>query len=203
MGVPKHKLHTWREYQTWDDGRRYELIGGEVFDMTPAPRPAHQQALGNLHVAFAAFFKGRKCLPFMAPIDVVLSDHDVVQPDLLVVCKPEQIRETHIAGTPALVVEILSPSNHVHDRQRKMRLYATAGVREYWIINPEEQTLEVFLLNRAGKYTMECAGDRVGTVESPSFPGLRVVLEELFDFSDGVWEMRETNSPPAEDVRKP
>ena len=201
MGLPEHKLHTWQEYQTWGDDHRYELIGGEVFDMTPAPRPSHQTVANRLSLYFNLYLRGKKCQLFQAPTDVVLSDYDVVQPDLFVVCRPEQVRDTHIADAPALVIEILSPSTRQRDRTFKRKLYARSGVLEYWLVDGDLGEVEVLLLGEDGLYKVAESFVPGDTLTSPSFPGLEIPSAEVFDLPKG-WEIRETNSPPPEDVRK-
>ena len=194
MGLPQRKTYTWHDYQTWGDDRRCELIDGEIFDMSPAPGTVHQQVAGRLFVAIDRFFQGKRCQPFIAPTDVVLSEHDVVQPDLFVVCDPNQVKETHVAGAPALVVEIVSPSSRSHDRIAKTRLYARAGVKEYWIVSPDDRTAELFLLNN-GKYTLEQLLEAPETLSSPSFPGLKIPLAKLFPPPKPKLELREDAEP--------
>ncbi len=121
----------WDDYRVWDDGQRWELIGGEPFCMSPAPGSRHQEIVGGLFAHLFQHFQGRPCQPFVSPIDVKLSTEDVVQPDIVVVCDRSQVLETHIEGPPDLAVEVLSPSSHRHDRVRKLRLYARYGVGEY------------------------------------------------------------------------
>ena len=202
MGLPQHKTYTWHDYQTWDDDdHRCELIDGEIFDMSPAPRTSHQRISIKLASAFDRFFQGKRCQPFAAPTDVVLSEHDVVQPDLFVVCDPNQIKETHIEGAPALAVEILSPSTRSIDRVHKIRLYARAGVKEYWIISPEDGSAELFLLNN-GKYTLEQSLEAHETLTSPSFPGLKIPLAKIFPPPAPKLELREDAEPYGAAPRK-
>ena len=200
MGLPEHKTYTWHDYQAWNNDHRYELIDGEIFDMTPAPRTSHQRIAGKIFVALDHFFAGKQCQPFVAPTDVVLSEYDVVQPDLLVVCDPEQIKETHIEGAPAMVVEILSPATRSRDRVQKTRLYARAGIKEYWIVSPDDAAVELFLLNN-GKYTLELSAEFHETLVSPSFPGLEIPLCDIFPPPPPELEIRE-NSPPYGDVHR-
>jgi Uma2 family endonuclease len=183
MGEPAQKIkhYTWSDYQQLPDEQRTEIIGGEIFDMSPAPSMRHQSIAFELSLQLGNFFKGKPCKPFAAPADVKLSDDDVVQPDLMVVCDQDQIKETHVEGAPALVIEILSPSTHSHDRKRKMELYARSGVKEVWLVSPRPASIEVFLLDGAtyrfvGMYQVE------DDFKSPAFPELRLDLKEVFDF---------------------
>ena len=114
MSEPSHKNrphYTWADYQTWNDDQRWEIIGGEAYLMSPGPTSRHQIISSALHAQMYAYFTGKPCRVLAAPMDVRLSDEDVVQPDLLVVCRPDQLTRTHIEGAPTLVVEILSASS--------------------------------------------------------------------------------------------
>ena len=172
---------TWEDYLKSAEGERWEIVDGVVYDMSPTPAIPHQVVAREIGGVFYNYFKGKKCQPFAAPTAVKLSRHDVVEPDLLVVCDPRQIKPTHIEGAPALVVEILSPSSHGQDRVRKMRLYAKAGVKEYWIVTPFPACVEVFLLDGA-TYRMHGAYGKDEEMTSATFPDLKLRLAEIFDF---------------------
>ncbi len=177
----KEQLYTWADYQNWPDEERWEIIDGEAYMMSPAPTTRHQAILGALAREFLNHFHNRKCKPFLSPVDVKLSEEDIVQPDIVVVCDDRQIKETHIDGAPALAVEIVSPSSAVHDRMRKMRLYAEAGVKEYWIVTPHPSMVEIFLLD--GKtYRMHATFGRGDVLVGGIFKGLKINLKEVFSF---------------------
>ncbi len=177
----KRRSFTWDDYQSWDDKRRWELVGGEAYEMTPAPVPRHQEIVGNLFPELRRFFAGKKCNVFLAPIDVRLSEEDVVQPDIVVVCDRRQVTPTHIEGAPTLVVEILSPSTGLHDRTRKMPLYARAGVGEVWLVTPYPWLVEVFQLD-GDRYLVHGAYSKKDRLHSPGFPKLTISLSKVFDF---------------------
>ena len=183
MGEPayKNKRYTWSDYQQFPDEERWEMIGGEIFDMSPAPTTRHQSIAGELFFQLKGFFKGKPCKPFIAPTDLKLSDEDVVQPDLMVVCDEKQITESHVEGAPALVVEIFSPSTLSHDRKRKMALYARAGVKEVWLVSPLPPGIEVFLLDGA-TYRFMGMYQLADDFKSPSFGELELDMEAVFDF---------------------
>ncbi len=182
MPEPARNLgFNWNNYRSWGDDQRWELIDGEPFAMAPAPTTRHQRILARLTRRFEDFFEGRSCTPFPAPTDVRLSDVDVVQPDIVVVCNPDQIKRTHIEGPPTLVVEILSPGTEAFDRVRKMRLYAEKGVREVWLFTPYPWLAEVYLL-KDGKYLLDAAYEKKDELTSPTFPELSVKLETIFDY---------------------
>lgn len=138
--------YTYDDYLTWPDEPRQEIINGVSYAMS-SPTVRHQELSMRLSMAMVPFFKGRPCRLFAAPLDVVLSEDTVVQPDLLVVCDPKKITGACIRGAPDLVVEILSPSSASYDRLLKFKRYADAGVKEYWIVSPDLATVEIFTLD--------------------------------------------------------
>lgn len=171
---------TWREYQTWTDEERWEIIDGIAYAMSPAPSTQHQTVAGNLFVTFKQACAGKPCKPFIAPTDVKLSDRDVVQPDILVVCDPTKITPSHIEGAPDVVVEILSPHTSAKDLREKKALYERAGVKEYLIVDPLEH-YAIRFLNGADGYDK-------GTVFGPdqmlaiaTLEGVEVPLWEVFE----------------------
>ena len=162
-----------------DDGRRYELIGGVIY-VSPAPVVKHQRVLRRLERVITDFVEERALgEAFFAPIDVRLSPHDVVQPDLVVVLREHRRRLTRarIEGTPDLVIEILSPSNPGHDLVRKAALYAAAGVPEYWIVDPRNDTVRVLLLENRTYVDMPGIEERF---RSQVLAGLEIPVRELF-----------------------
>jgi len=176
----KQTDYVWNDYVTWNDDGRWEIVGGEAFDMSPAPGVEHQRAVLRLSAALYRHFTGKRCEVFVSPVDVKLSEHDVVQPDIAVVCERSKVKPTHIEGAPSLVVEVLSPSTEMHDRLRKMALYARTGVKEVWLAVPRAALVEVFVLDGAtyrltGTYTK---GDKL---RSSMFPELNVNLRKAFD----------------------
>lgn len=176
----KKERFTWDDYRTWPDDERWEIIGGEAFAMSPAPATRHQLLVARLTSAFEVFLRGKKCQVYPSPVDLKLSDEDVVQPDLLVVCEQEKVKPTHIEGPPTLVIEILSPSTELMDRGRKLDLYAASGVKEVWLVAPYPSLIEIFVLD-GGDYRRAHAFTREQEFSCPSFPDLRLGLDSLFD----------------------
>ncbi len=135
------------DYYALPDERRVELIDGVIYDMT-APTYPHQMILGELFFQLTSYINGKKgtCIPFMAPADVQLDGDDktMVEPDVFVVCDRSKITKTHTIGAPDLVIEILSPSTWRKDSYTKLAKYTLAGVREYWIIDPETLKIMVY-----------------------------------------------------------
>jgi Uma2 family endonuclease len=171
---------TYADYLTWPADERWEIIGGEAYAMTPAPTLRHQKIAGNLFASFAAFFKGKTCVPFYAPTDVVLDDFNIVQPDILVVCDRGKMTDANVQGAPDLVVEILSPSTGLRDKREKKVLYERFGVREYLVVDPEHEMVERFVL-ADGSYGSEEAFGWAETLSLAIFPELALNLWEIFD----------------------
>lgn len=176
----QRRRYTWTDYQTWPDHERWEIIGGDAYLMA-SPTSRHQRMVGELHAQMHRHFKGKSCQVFVSPMDVVLDEQDVVQPDLLVVCDPKQITRTHIERAPILVVEILSPNSAGIDRLLKLNLYARAGVKEYWIVTPVPSLVEVLVLE-GNRYVVHNVFGKDDTLTSPTFPELQVTLKDVFDF---------------------
>lgn len=176
------KQFTWDDYQLWPNDERWEVINGEAFAMSPAPTLRHQTILVELTARFHEYFMNKSCQAFVAPTDVKLSDADIVQPDLLIVCDSEKLKGTHVEGAPDLIVEILSPSTAAFDRVRKMRLYAANGVKEVWLITPYPWLAEVFVLDgKSYRLTQVC--EKNDTLNSVTFPGLNILLSDIFNYS--------------------
>ena len=175
------RAYTWDDYRAWPDDERWEVIGGEAYAMSPSPTVRHQMVQMNIWAGLNAFLRGQECRAFVAPLDVKLSEMDVVQPDVLVVCKPGQIKSTHIEGAPALVVEILSDSSERHDRGTKMRLYAAHGVPEVWLVTPYPSMIEVYRLD-GESYRLVATYMPEDMLKSPGFPKLKLRLKDVFDF---------------------
>jgi len=181
--------YTYADYLQWRFKERLELIKGHIYKMSPAPAPKHQRAAISISAALFVFLKKKKCEVFPAPFDVRLpvknkkKDNEVttvVQPDICVICDETKIDERGCCGAPDLVIEILSPHNSSHDVKTKYELYEEAGVKEYWIVNPEIENVVVFILNGKGKFEQAkvYAGD--GTISSVVIAGFKIKVSEIF-----------------------
>ena len=171
---------TYRDYLQLPEGDRRELIEGDFY-VVPAPNIKHQDAVANLGTALRGFVRsGRLGQVVWAPTDVVLSSESVVQPDILFVSNERRdiITEANVSGAPDLVVEILSPSTAERDRDLKLNLYAKHGVREYWIVDPVEETVEVIELGVEGATSVRRYD--AGSVESALIPGFAILLDDVF-----------------------
>ncbi len=163
-----------------DDGQRHEIIDGEHV-VNPAPSPRHQAVSGRLFVQlYQQVEVAGHGQVFFSPIDVELSPHDIVQPDLVVVLNEhrEIIIPTRIKGTPDLVVEVLSDSTRELDQVRKKSAYQRAGVPEYWIVDPQEHHVQQFLLH-AGEYRL--TGTHRERLQADSLPGVQIDLQPLWE----------------------
>ena len=180
MGLPeKEQQYTYADYCTWDDGERWELIDGVPYAMA-SPSTTHQRILKKIAVRLEIFLEGKPCEVFIAPYDVRLNaaENTVVQPDLLVVCDGEKIDDRGCKGAPDMVIEILSPSTAAHDRFRKFNAYQNAGIREYWIVDPDYRTVQVHILEN-GRYFIKIHGE---TDKIPVFvlEGCEISLPDVF-----------------------
>jgi Uma2 family endonuclease len=162
-----------------DDGKRWELFDGEVY-VTPSPNTRHQRVSKRLHRMLEAYFEGGgKGEVFAAPLDVILSKHDVVVPDLVVVTDPTTISDRGVEGPPAIAIEILSPSSVENDRDLKAKRYAALGVEHFWIVDPKAKRLECYRL-RDNRYerVLDAEGDEI--VRHPDWPELTIPLADLW-----------------------
>ena len=168
-----------------DDGLRHEIIDGEHY-VTAAPNLRHQELVGRLHLTIGAFVEDRpeRGRVFLSPFDVVFSFHDIVEPDLVFVA-PDQfeiLTDKNIQGTPALVVEILSPSMRKRDRELKRALYDRSGVREYWLVEPEHHAVTMHRRAPDGSFppVAHLTATALDTLDTPLLQGWSLALTRLF-----------------------
>ena len=179
----KNKPFTYQDYLQLPDkpGYRYEVLEG-VLVKDPSPSVMHQRVSRRLYRILEDYFWSTD--PdgevFYAPLDTTFGEINVIQPDLFYVSGKQKniIKETRIDGPPALIIEILSPTSRRKDRLQKMRIYQKAQVQHYWILDPEEKTLECFAL-REGAYTVVASGMEKDEVDPPDFSGLRIPLKDV------------------------
>jgi Uma2 family endonuclease len=178
----ENRHYTYADILQWDETPRYELFDGEACKME-TPNTFHQEICGSLSVMLYNFLKGKPCEVFFR-LGVRLfpqednSDNTFFQPDIIVVCDPSKLDKQGCNGAPDLVVEILSPSTVKNDLFYKLNKYLSAGVREYWIVDPDEEIILVNVLteNRyiISKYALK------DTVEAVVLPGFKVTLKDIF-----------------------
>ena len=174
--------YTYKDYLLIDDDKRYEILRGGLI-MVPAPFTIHQRLLRNIEDILWNFVKEKKLGEVLvAPTDVVLSEDIVVQPDILFISKEglDIIKEAAIMGSPDLIVEIISPSSASYDTVEKRDIYEEYGVKEYWLVFPQEKAIEVLALED-GVYRELCKGRKTGVVRSKIIVGLEVDLKDVFE----------------------
>ena len=189
MGSPTPHVDTRLTYDDFllfpDDGKRHEIIDG-VHYVTPSPNRRHQRLVGRLHLQIARHLEAHPGIGevFLAPFDVVLSRFDVVEPDLLFIAgdQPEILTAQNVQGPPALVIEVLSKGTRKRDAQTKRRLFERTGVREYWLVDPELDTVQVFRPSPDGRFARvaELTAEDDDHLASPLLPGCTIDLRVLF-----------------------
>lgn len=167
-----------------DDEQRYEYIDGEIY-LLASPKTVHQKILSELHFIFYNWFQGKKCRPMLAPYDITLKrsaeNINVVQPDLMVICDLEENlnEKDYYMGVPSLVAEIISESTRSKDFIKKLDLYMSTGVKEYWIVNPLNKEVCIYLFEE-NNIINNATYKNHETAVSYSFTGLEVSLERIF-----------------------
>lgn len=180
---PKKKMVSLEEFLEMDKSKdRLEYFNGEVIYL-PSPSVDHQRVLINIGAELRDYFKSKSCEAF-ALLDLWLINKEKslnvkVQPDLMVICDKTGLRENSYYGAPALIIEIISPSNENHDRIRKYITYMEFGIKEYWIINPKLKTVEVYVLEE-DEYKQNGVYKGCNSAVSQSFNGLEIRLEDIF-----------------------
>ncbi len=193
MGLPHRKAdkkYTYGDYRRWPDDERWELIDGVAWNMSPAPYRRHQEISGRLFYAVYGFLGNKDCKVYTAPFDVLLpgvneQDEDdvttVVQPDILVICDKNKLTEKGCTGAPDWIVEIITPNTAKKDIDIKFHLYERHGVLEYWVVDPGNKYIQVYLLDEKGKYPEEpqvsVSGD---SISCSVLAGLVIQLDRVF-----------------------
>lgn len=184
----QYGYYSYADYLTWQLDVTVELIKGKIFKKAAAaPKRIHQRVSIKLAAKLYNFLEGHRCQVYDAPFDVRFTKgskddkkiHDVVQPDICVICDLEKLDDRGCIGAPDLIVEILSPGNSKVELQNKYQLYEENGVKEYWVIHPEQQTFFIYTLieNKYRPSRLLTSGD---VVESIAVPGFVLDLEEFF-----------------------
>ncbi len=192
MTLPQTKTkirYSYAEYLSWDDQERWELINGEVWDMSPAPSRLHQEISIRLSSLLYQHFKKKDCAVYAAPFDVRLPEQDnaedhavttVVQPDISVICDRKKLDERGCLGAPDLIIEILSPATAATDLKVKRDLYEQHGVQEYWLFHPTDRTVMVYRAGQNNEYSKAEVFTEDDRLSSRLFTGLEIELEEIF-----------------------
>ena len=181
---PKDAKMTYEEFMEFSEksDKRYEFIDGEIY-LLSSPSFVHQRIVVEILDFMYQWFKRKKCKPLTAPFDVTLTKFDlknVVQPDIVVVCDPEKVDEKgRYHGTPTLVVEVLSKSTMGKGMALKANLYLNSGIKEYWIVNPFNKDVIIYL-NGKSENDVYVVYKNNETIKSAVFPGLELSLEQIF-----------------------
>ena len=190
--MKKQGEYTLEDYYALPDERRVELIDGVIYDMS-APTTIHQMIGSEIREQLSSFIKSKKgtCIPFAAPVDVQLDcdDRTMVQPDVLVVCDRDKIIKRCIYGAPDFVVEVLSPSTKRKDGIIKLSKYISAGVREYWIVDPDKKQVVVYDFQKEDYPVIYGFG---GEIPVGIFDGeCRVDFAEIYEYIRFLYEKEE------------
>jgi Uma2 family endonuclease len=198
MGQPdESQFYSYADYLLWDEKSKWEIIGGVPYAIFPAPLRIHQEIIGNLYFKIRQYLEGKSCKLYLAPFDVRIPDsaetndqliQHVVQPDLSVICDPFKLDERGCLGAPDWIIEVLSPATSSKDLNQKFRLYESAGVKEYWVVYPAEQVINLFRLEK-GKFVFAGIFARLSSVQVITFPDLLIDLREIFE--DPLKEVQE------------
>jgi len=189
MVLPAERArYTLADCLTWDENELIEIIDGEAF-MMATPLRIHQKISGELFRQLANYLEGKNCEVYAAPFGVRLFEQDgdrpedvdtVVEPDISVVCDRSRLDKHGCKGAPDLIVEILSPSSLRHDRLVKLNLYQRAGVREYWIVDPENRSVMVFLPDSNGSFRIQEDYGREDVAKVSVLDGCYIELNKVF-----------------------
>jgi Uma2 family endonuclease len=191
LNIDLNGRYTYADYLKWSLEEYVELIKGKVFRMSPAPLSQHQILVHRLDVELSYYLKKKTCQVFPAPFDVRLitdglfSDEQittVVQPDLCIVCDPSKIGRRGCLGSPNMVIEIRSSSTAKKDLDEKYHLYEESGVKEYWVVFPDEKIISVYLLNQEKvEYELLKHFDKGEKVKVNVLEDLVIDLDYIFD----------------------
>ncbi|MCL2224066.1 MAG: Uma2 family endonuclease [Defluviitaleaceae bacterium] len=188
MLAEKLERYTYADYLEWGEDVKCELIDGIIYNMA-SPSARHQDVVFELGSRFKNFLRGRRCKTYLAPLDVRLNAHSfddtIVQPDIIILCDRTKLdpKGRGIIGAPDMVVEVMSPSTAYKDRALKHKKYMDAGIKEYWIADSENNTMEVYLLENGKYYSRHYGGNDKVPVQV--LPKLEIDLGEVF--AEEVW----------------
>lgn len=182
------RIFTYKDYLTWNDNERWELINGVAYNMAPAPSVNHQRISRQLLLQLGFFLSDKPCEVFSAPLDVRLpepneKDEDtknVVQPDIVVICDSSKLDEKGCKGAPDLIIEIVSPASASIDNIKKMELYEKNGVKEYWIVHPIYKIITIYKITKNGLYGKPEIYSEEDKIEVELLKGLTVDLSLVF-----------------------
>jgi Uma2 family endonuclease len=179
--IPPKEVYTYADYALLPESAPYQLIGGKLV-MTLAPTTYHQGISMRLELKLAAFVIEKDLgMVYYAPVDVYLAETETYQPDIIYISKERLhiIEPAMVKGAPDLVIEILSPSTAYYDMREKFKVYARHGVKEYWIVDPHEQSIEVYQ-GEEGKFKHVQRVEKEGKAQSAVLQGFAVEVKDIF-----------------------
>ncbi len=188
MPLPnQEKRYTYADYIKWPEGERWEIIEGVAY-MQAAPSWQHRSISGELYRQISNYLVNKPCRVFAAPFDLCLAEYNetddeidkVVQPDVVIVCDESKLRKTGYFGVPELIIETTSPATSRRDRVSKFNMYEKAGVKEYWIVEPEGKFVNVFTVQENKRYGRPETYTDENKLQVTSFPDLIIDLSTVF-----------------------
>lgn len=191
MALPLSKSvqrFTYKDYLGWPEDERWELINGVAYDMSPAPSRLHQEISIILSSKIYNYLEGKPCKVYYAPFDVRLPEgqeiedeiQTVVQPDIAVICDESKLDDKGCKGAPDWIIEIVSPNTVKKDLKEKAELYEKHGVREYWVIHPDDKIVMIYSLGEDRKYSRPEVYSNDDVVESKILSGMKIDLNLIF-----------------------
>ncbi|NLD50327.1 MAG: Uma2 family endonuclease [Clostridiaceae bacterium] len=187
MPLPKQdKSYSYVDYLTWNENERWEIIDGVPY-MHAAPSRIHQEILMEISKQFAIYLTGKPCRIYPAPFCVRLDgkkddeEKNVVEPDITIVCDSSKLDERGCKGSPDMIIEIISPSSAKFDRFVKFNKYEKAGVKVYWVVEPEQKLVSIFTLQSNGRYGRPEMYTDEDKITVSIFPDLEIDLKSVFD----------------------
>ena len=188
LAIKLEERYTYKDYITWNDDTYWELIDGIAYQMAP-PKRKHQDISGVLHYIFYDYLKDKTCKVYHAPFGVRLPLEnepdeyvkDAVLPDIVIVCDEKKLDDAGCRGAPDFIVEILSPSTSKRDMEDKRDLYERAGVKEYWIIDPYHNNVQVYILMENKTYGKSKVYGAEDKIKVSIFQDMEVELETIFN----------------------
>lgn len=185
----KNAIYTYKDYLNWPEGERWELIHGIPY-MQAAPSWQHQSVVGEISRQFSNYLLGKNCRVFSSPFDLrIPEDYErdeettiVLQPDVLVVCDASGLSGTGYFGVPDMIVEVASPSTSRNDKLLKFNIYEKAGVKEYWIAEPDGKFISVFTLGKDGRYGRPEVYADSDKISVSIFTELEIELSSIFNY---------------------
>lgn len=183
----ENKKYSYEDLEKLPEDERYEIIEGNLFIME-SPHGRHQLLLGELYRQISNYLQDKKCTVFLSPFDVALSKSkkkneifNVVQPDLMILCDMDKYEGPKIFGAPDFVIEIASPFNRTHDYLRKFNLYQKYGVKEYWIVDYQGNSISAYILNKNGVYELPRVYHLEEDIKVNTLKGLTISLKKFLE----------------------